>query len=282
MLQQDMQRRTASGKLIFLGTGNPEGIPVPFCSCSICSGNKIHRLRSSVLIQFGNKNFLIDSSPDFRQQMLTHKIIRLDGVLLTHPHYDHIGGIDDLRAWYVVNQQTLPVVLSASTYKYLSKAREHLVQPPNQYGTLAAALDFTILNEYHGSYCFLGLPYTYVSYYQKFCQVTGYRVGNLAYLTDMQRYDQEILSYLSGVDTVILSVSPTQESSPFLGRGYSHLTLSQAEDFASRLGAKRLILTHISHCLQKELDEDPHRICAYDGMEISWFIEGMDNEEDRF
>ncbi|ANG66322.1 MBL fold metallo-hydrolase [Chlamydia gallinacea] len=274
MLQQGAQGKMTSGKLIFLGTGNPEGIPVPFCSCSVCSGGKIQRLRSSVLIQWNEKNFVIDVGPDFRQQMLLQKIMHLDGVFLTHPHYDHIGGIDDLRAWYVVHQQTLPVVLSASTHKCLCKIRGHLVQPPNEYETLAAVLDFTVLSAYHGSHCFLGLPYTYVSYYQKLCQVTGYRIGNIAYLTDMQRYDQEILSYLSGVDTVILSVSPTQESSPFLGRGYSHLTLSQAEDFASRLGAKQLILTHISHCLQKELDGDHHKICAYDGMEVPLCIEG--------
>ncbi|WP_348663802.1 MBL fold metallo-hydrolase [Chlamydia vaughanii] len=271
-MEKDAHGDDSFGKLVFLGTGNPEGIPVPFCSCEICSGGQIHRLRASVLIEWSGKHFLIDVGPDFRQQMLENHIEKLDGVFFTHPHYDHIGGIDELRTWYVVHQRSIPVVLSASTYKYLCKSREHLVAPPEHDGTLPAALEFTILNEEYGEESFLGLPYTYVSYYQKSCEVMGYRFGNLAYLTDMSRYDQEIFSYLSGVETIILSVAPTKTPRAFIGRSSSHFNMSQAEDFAAHVGARKLILTHISHCLQKELENYSDKVCAYDGMEVPWVL----------
>ncbi|MFJ1509088.1 MBL fold metallo-hydrolase [Chlamydia crocodili] len=271
-MEKETRGDFSSGKLIFLGSGNPEGIPVAFCSCAICTGKQIRRLRPSVLIEWAGKNFLIDVGPDFRQQMLENNIQKLDGVFLTHPHYDHIGGIDDLRVWYVMHQISLPVVLSAFTYKYLCKAREHIVFPQGGDATLPASLDFTILNEAYGENTFLDLPYTYVSYYQKSCEVMGYRFGNLAYLTDMNRYDQEIFNYLSGVETLILSVSPSQPPPAFYGRGHAHFTMSQAEDFASYVGAKKLIITHISHNLQKELADYSDKVCAYDGMEVSWSL----------
>lgn len=271
-VRNKIQGDFSSGKLIFLGSGNPEGIPVAFCSCAICTGKQIRRLRSSVLIAWAGKNFLIDAGPDFRQQMLENHIQQLDGVFLTHPHYDHIGGIDDLRAWYVMHQRSLPVVVSAFTYKYLSKTREHIVFPQSSATALPASLNFTILNEAYGESTFLDLPYTYVTYYQKSCEVMGYRFGNLAYLTDMNRYDHEIFSYLSGVETLILSASPNQPPPAFHGYGHTHFTLRQAEDFASHVGAKKLIITHISHNLQKELADYSDKVCAYDGMEVSWSL----------
>ncbi|CAG9046469.1 Ribonuclease BN [Chlamydia abortus] len=266
----DVCRDTSSGKLTFLGSGNSEGIPVAFCSCAMCTGRQIRRLRSSVLITWAGKHFLIDSGPDFRQQMLENHIEKLDGVFLTHPHYDHIGGIDDLRVWYVLHQQPLPVVLSASTYKYLCQYRKHIVFPQGQDSALSAVLDFTILNERYGESTFLGLPFTYVTYYQKSCEVMGYRFGNLAYLTDMSRYDHEIVSYLSGVDTLILSVTCQQLPKVFSRQGYAHLTISQAEDFAALIGVKKVIFTHINHSLQKELANYSDKLWAYDGMEVSW------------
>ncbi|AFS20384.1 MULTISPECIES: MBL fold metallo-hydrolase [Chlamydia] len=269
-MEKGVRGDVSSGKLTFLGSGNPEGIPVAFCPCEMCKGKHIRRLRSSVLIEWAGKHILIDVGPDFRQQMLENNIEKLDGVFLTHPHYDHIGGMDDLRVWYVLHQQSLPVVLSSFTYKYLCKAREHLVLPPDRDASLSAALNFTILNEDYGESTFLDLPFTYVTYHQKSCEVMGYRFGNLAYLTDMNRYDHKIFSYLSGVDTLILSVSSTRPPQAFAGLGHAHLTMSQAEDFASLVGAKKLIFTHISHHLQKELVDYPNKLWAYDGMEVSW------------
>ncbi|EPP35438.1 metallo-beta-lactamase superfamily protein [Chlamydia ibidis] len=258
------------GKLKFLGTGDPEGIPVAFCSCSVCLSDRNSRLRASVLISWQGNNYVVDAGPDFREQMLRYRINNIAGVFLTHPHYDHIGGLDDLRAWYVVHQQPVSIVLSASTYTYLSRYREHLVRAPGKDDALPSALNFTILNEDYGSSEFYGLPYSYVSYYQKSCHVTGYRFGNLAYITDLSRYDREIFSHLSGVDTLIMSASPSEIPKAFLGRTRSHLTIRDAENFADYLGVNKLIFTHISHHLQKELDSATGKLCAYDGMELSW------------
>ncbi|ANH78266.1 MBL fold metallo-hydrolase [Candidatus Chlamydia sanziniae] len=271
-MKTDGGHDVAVGKLIFLGTGNSEGIPVPFCMCSVCIGKKVQRWRPSVLIQYQDKNYIIDTGPDFREQMLTSGISKLDGVFLTHPHYDHIGGIDDLRAWYIVTRDSLPLVLSASTYRYLEKSKAHLVLSATKEEALPAVLEFKILHKLYGEDIFRDLPYTYLSYYQKSCHVLGYRFGNLAYLTDLARYDREIFNYLHNVDTVILSACTEELPEVFRGRLPSHLTVPQAEAFAEHVGAKHLIITHIGHNLEEERENYPHVVFAYDGMEVSWRI----------
>ncbi|SPN73602.1 putative hydrolase,Predicted metal-dependent RNase, consists of a metallo-beta-lactamase domain and an RNA-binding KH domain,ribonuclease Z,Metallo-beta-lactamase superfamily [Chlamydia serpentis] len=260
------------GKLIFLGTGNPEGIPVAFCSCRICQENKIHRLRASVLIQYRKKNFLIDTGPDFRTQMLAAGVSELSGVFLTHFHYDHIGGIDDLRAWYIVTQRSLPIVLSANTYKLLEKTKDYLLTPHNTNSSLPAVLEFKILNEEYGEDEFEGIPYTYISYYQRSCHVTGFRFGNLVYLTDLHSYDPKIFSYLDNVDTLIVSAGPSEIPLAFQGYKTSHLTVEEVRDFADHAGVSNLIITHISHCLEAERHQHEQVTFAYDGMEVLWKI----------
>lgn len=265
-----MEEKSSSGKVIFLGTGDPEGTPVPFCSCEVCSQGRICRLRSSVWVQSQGKSFIIDTGPDLRTQLLRYKIHRLDGVFLTHPHYDHIGGIDDLRSWYITRLEPVPVVLSSFTYDYLCKTKKHLIQDPSLDNSLAASLRYTILNEQCGEYEFLGVPFMYVSYFQRNCQVTGYRFGDLAYLTDMSHYDDRILDYLKGVNTVVISASLGSLPKAFGRRSPSHLTLEQADLLMDKIGASRLVITHVSHYLHKVLEQDPTRECAYDGMELLW------------
>ncbi|CCP62416.1 MBL fold metallo-hydrolase [Chlamydia trachomatis] len=265
-----MEETSCSGKIVFLGTGDPEGIPVPFCSCEVCSQGRICRLRSSVWVQSQGKNFIIDTGPDLRTQLLRYRVPRLDGVFLTHPHYDHIGGIDDLRSWYITHLESVPIILSSFTYDYLCKTKEHLVQKETPNNSLAASLRYTILNEKCGEQEFLGIPFTYVSYFQKNCRVTGYRFGDLAYLTDMSHYDEQIVDYLQGVNTIIVSASLGVLPKAFGSRTPSHLTLEQADLLMEKVGASRLVITHVSHYLHKVLEKDVTRECAYDGMELLW------------
>lgn len=264
-----------TGSLTFLGTGNTEGIPSLFCSCTICRYGQIERLRPSVLIAWEEKFFIIDTSPDFRQQVLRRKIDRIDGVFLTHPHYDHIGGLDDLRSWYLQYHQPLPIVLSSYTYNALSQTRQHLVCQPSVDQALSAAIamDFQILKKDYGQETLLGLPYTYVSYYQKQCRVTGFRFGNLAYLTDMSAYDADIFEYLKGVNTLIFSIGYETMAEGFEGRTPSHLHLRQIEEFVSHVGAERYILTHIGHHMHAYLSKLPKDVCAYDGMTVFWSLD---------
>lgn len=260
------------GKLIFLGTGDTEGIPSLFCSCSVCMKDGPLRLRSSVLIEWGEKRFVVDVGPDFRQQMLRAKINRIDGIFVTHPHYDHIGGLDDLRSWYLERRSAIPVVVSAETYQKLEDDRNHLVKASclNQALSAAMALNFQVLDKDYGCGHLAELPYTYVSYYQKSCKVTGFCFGNLAYLTDMSEYHEDIFEHLSGIETIIISVGPAKLPTTFQGRKPSHLHLKQIEKFVARVGAKQYILTHISHQMQKRLARKPEIVCAYDGMVVPW------------
>lgn len=266
--------KIVKGKLIFLGTGDTEGIPSLFCSCSVCADGKRQRLRSSVLIEWQEKRFVIDISPDFRQQILRAQVNHIDGIFLTHPHYDHIGGLDDLRSWYLERRSSLPVVVSKETYSKLGEIRSHLVTIPQHDQSLSAAmaLDFQVLEKDYGYGHLEGLPYTYVSYYQKACKVTGFCFGNLAYLTDMSEYSDEIFDYLVGIDTLIISVGPERLPDVFQGRKPSHLHLRQIEELVIRAGIKSCILTHISHHMQKELLLMPQVVCAYDGMVVPWTL----------
>lgn len=252
--------------LTFLGTGDPEGIPVPFCTCSLCTSGCVQRLRASVLVEWDGYKVIIDASPDFRQQVLRAGVTQLDGLFLTHSHYDHIGGIDDLRAWYVTHMQPMPVVLSQPTYEALRTTKGYLMTAIEKSLTLPAALDFCILDNEFGESEFVGIPYSYVSYYQKDCPVTGYRFGKVAYLTDMSRYETSLLTALRGVETIILSVSPTETPPPFANRPRSHLSLEQVSVLRNSLRAD-VIITHISHHMQKELQSETWT-CAYDGMKL--------------
>lgn len=254
------------GRFLFLGTGGSMGVPVIGCPCSVCNSTSLpnKRKRSSALITLGNKVFLIDAGPDFREQALHYSIKHLDGVLLTHHHYDHVGGLDDLRIFYILQHHPLPCLLSNETMDEL-KLRYHYMLKPKQEGkSLTAQLKFTLLPNAFGDLIFEGVKIHYMSFSQAGTKVTGYRIGSLAYISDIREYTEELFVALKGVKTLILSALaqiPTK----------MHFSVEEALAFSQLVGAEKTYLTHIAHDLDHEAVNArlPSQVrLSYDGLDI--------------
>ena len=255
------------GKLLFLGTGGSVGVPLIGCSCEVCRSTDPlnQRLRPSALIRIGHQQFLIDASPDFRTQALKFGIKWLDGFLLTHAHYDHTAGIDDLRPICFLRQSPLPVLASAETARDIRLRYYYLF--PSDESMKNTHFDLQILPpEQMGKVLFEQLPVEYVTYLQGKMAVNGFRIGNLAYLSDVRNFAPEIFSQLQGVKDLVISALKYIPS-PL------HFSIDEAIDFAKQIKAERVWLTHLSHELHYHHANaylPPHVRMAYDGLEINF------------
>lgn len=259
-----------SGKFLFLGTGASAGVPVIGCQCAVCASTspRNQRLRPSGLIRLPDKTLLIDVGPDFRQQALEHRIEWLDGLLLTHTHYDHIAGIDELRIFYFRQKKELPMLLSQESFNQLKIRYPYLFQRAGESATVSARLELTLLEGTEGTSSFLGVDVGYFTYHQGEMSVNGYRLGKFAYVSDIREYDSSIFDALQGVEVLVLSALREEASK-------LHLSFDEAVAFAKRVGAKQTWFTHISHHVDHEeasrrLPSDIH--LAFDGLEIDFNI----------
>lgn len=234
------------------------GIPVAGCPCPVCqSGHPSNqRLRPAALIRDGEgRTFVIDMGPDFRFQALKYQINHIDGVLITHTHYDHIAGFDEIRPYYFRQQKPIPVLLSRESYLDCKIRYYYLPESCTKY---------TVLDEAQGVIDFEGLPLTYLSYRQGMMQVLGFRIGTFAYITDIQEHSDEVIKALKGVDTLVVSALRWSKSPV-------HFTIDEAVSFSEKVGAKKTYFTHIAHELDHESTnrELPKNIqLAYDGLEL--------------
>jgi phosphoribosyl 1,2-cyclic phosphate phosphodiesterase len=254
------------GKVLFLGTGGSLGVPIITCPCPVCTStsplNK--RFRPSILLSVRGKEILIDVGPDFRDQALRYNIRSLDGILLTHTHYDHVGGLDELRVFYFKHKLRLPTLASIETYDELRHRFHYLFKTKQSDGSIQSQLDFHILEEEFGNVHFLGIPISYVTYSQANMKVTGYRIGDLAYISDIRDYSEKVFEGLQGVDTLILSALRYTPSEV-------HFSIEEALAFCERVGARRTFLTHIAHDLDHDTTNQtlPKNVrLAHDGLEI--------------
>ena len=256
------------GKFLFLGTGASAGVPVIGCKCAVCASTSPynHRLRPSGLLKIGGHNLLIDVGPDFRTQALKHKIDTLDGLLLTHTHYDHIAGIDDLRIYYLRSGKPLPCLLSRETFKELKDRYHYFFRPVNHAPTLSAQFEFHLLDKEMGEAEFVQTKIGYMSYFQGKMKVNGFRVGDFAYVSDLRDYDASIFAALKGVRKLVLNALQEDPSE-------IHLTLDEAVAFAEKVGAEETRLTHISHGLEHTGTNrklPPKIQLGFDGLEMEF------------
>jgi len=226
--------------ITFLGTGTSQGVPVIACDCEVCSSTDARdaRLRSSVLISDGNTSAIIDPGPDFRQQMLTNRVKNLDAVLVTHGHKDHIGGMDDLRAFNYVTRK--PVDVFAAAGVHIDIRREfYYAFAENKYPGVPDISLHTIRKEPFsiGSLAFIPIP---VMHHQ--LQVLAFRSGRFAYVTDASEIPESSMKMLQGLDVLVINALRIQ---PHI----SHFHLSRALAIIDALGPQRAYLTHISHRL---------------------------------
>lgn len=255
-------------KLLFLGTGNAEGIPMAFCKCNRCttSTSNEFRLRSSIYISIQDLKILIDVGPDFRLQMLKYYIESIDIVLLTHLHYDHVGGLDELRAYNFLNKKEVSVFLSYNNYIELQKIKPYLFTQKSAKESLKASFQFFPFKGDSGEISFNSLDFKYVTYEQGITKVNGFLFGKLAYITDLKTFSQEVKKELYNLDYLIISVS-SYDPHPYS----MHLSVKEIIDLIEEIKPKRVILSHIGHMLciediQKKLPKNVK--FAFDGMEI--------------
>ncbi|MDR3623599.1 MAG: MBL fold metallo-hydrolase [Chlamydiales bacterium] len=259
------------GTFTLLGTGASTGVPVIGCNCKVCTStsefNK--RLRTSALLEVQGKHILIDSGPDFRIQALKYGIEKLDAMILTHTHFDHIAGIDELRIYTFRQKRALPCILSAQSYEEIKIRYYYLFKEKNSKDNGSASLAFQALEKDRGIVELFGLPITYFSYLQGNMPVNGIRIGNFAYVTDIQKYSESIFEDLYGVE--ILVVSALRESASFI-----HFNLEEAISFARKVNAKKVYLTHLSHELDyKDVSSKlpPGVHLGFDGLKIHFTLD---------
>jgi phosphoribosyl 1,2-cyclic phosphate phosphodiesterase len=230
-------------RLRFLGTGTSFGIPQVGCSCDVCrsSDPRDQRSRSAALIEHEGAAVLIDTPPELRLQLIGAGVRRVDAVLYTHEHADHTAGIDDLRAFSVQSGQPLPVYGPAETMARLARSYEYIfdddVQPvagTSKPRLLAHALDAGRTTPV------AGLPVLPIELYHGPMRVFGYRIGPLAYITDVKSVPPAVYPALQGVGVLVLNAL-WWRSHP------THLSIPEAITVAQQIGAPRTFLTHLTH-----------------------------------
>lgn len=251
-------------ELCFLGTGTSQGVPVIACQCPTCKSQnpKDKRLRTSAIIQSPSFSICIDAGPDFRQQMLRENVLSLDAILLTHDHKDHIGGLDDIRAFNWVHQRPMDIYASPQTLNSVKRELPYAFDdfkypgvPEINLHEIKKEEPFFIHNQQiiPIKAMHLNLP------------VLGFRIGNISYLTDANHLEAQELEKMRGSKVVVINALRREKH-------ISHFNLKEAIEVLESIKPEKAYLTHMSHQmglhahLQQELPDFIQP--AYDGLRI--------------
>ena len=248
-------------RITFLGTGTSQGVPVIACKCPAClSEDPIDkRLRSSILIEAGDKVLVIDTGPDFRQQMLRSSVTRLHAVLFTHEHRDHIAGLDDIRAFNFIQQAPMDLYAEERVLRALNGMFPYVFAEKKYPG-----VPQVVLHHIGSEPFFVGnleiIPVRMMHYR---LPVLGFRIGDFAYLTDANYIPEGEKEKLYGVKTLVVNALRREKH-------ISHFTIGEAVELINELSPRMGFLTHISHQLgptaQWTVELPPHIRPAYDGL----------------
>jgi phosphoribosyl 1,2-cyclic phosphate phosphodiesterase len=250
-------------KITFLGTGTSQGVPVIACDCKTCQSDDSHdkRLRTSLLLEEDGISLLFDAGPDFRQQMLREHVIRLDAILLTHEHKDHIAGLDDVRAFNYKSQDAIDIYSEERVLKALRKEYSYVFSEFQYPGIPKMRLN-PIDDQ---SFGVKGIRIEPVRVFHYRLPVYGFRVGNFAYITDANYIPEESKEKLYGIKYLVINALRKEKH-------ISHFSLREAIDFIREISPKKSFITHISHQMglhAEVLKELPQGITlAYDGLSV--------------
>ena len=255
-------------KLTLLGTGTSQGVPTIGCRCEVCQSQdrRDNRLRTSAMVEVDSRRIIIDCGPDFREQMLRTGVREIDAILLTHEHKDHTGGLDDVRAFNFVDYPIIRVVdiyATERTARVVRKDFDYAFVEDKYRGVPEIRL-----HEIDGYTPFniKGIDIIPIAgrHSSRFA-VTGYRIGNVAYMTDFKEVDDHELKKLEGVEVLVINALRFQPHP-------SHLSVEEATSIARKVAPRRTILTHLSHEIglhATSAERLPEGIeLGYDGMVI--------------
>jgi len=251
-------------KITFLGTGTSSGVPMIACDCEVCESidEKDKRLRCSILVESDTTSIVIDTTPDFRTQMLRAKVKKLDAVLFTHPHKDHIAGLDDIKAFNYFHQQPMDVYANKLTQNAL-KTEFHYAFTAQRYPGIP---EINLHNIQETTFHIGDIPVTPIWVWHLKMPVLGFRFGNFTYITDANRIEPDEMKKIEGSNIMVLNALRKEKH-------LSHYTLQEAIDVVDALKVPTVYFTHISHQLGKHADVSAElpigKQLAFDGLVIN-------------
>ena len=251
-------------RITFLGTGTSHGVPMIGCECATCRSTDPHdnRLRPSICIETSGARVLVDAGPDLREQALRHRIARVDAIVFTHGHADHILGMDDVRRFNALMDGSMPCYGDAATLEDIRRMFSYVFDPATPKGGGLPQLDLRVIG---GPFSVGDIHLQPVPIWHGRRRILGFRVGGFAYLTDCSRIDEAAWPLLERLEVLVLDAL-REKPHP------THFSLSDAIETAARIGAARTFFTHMAHDLPHEATNarlpDGMRL-AHDGLVLS-------------
>ena len=248
-------------KITFLGTGTSSGVPMIACECAVCTSTnpKDNRLRSSIMVQSETTNIIVDTTPDFRYQMLRQKVKSIDAIIFTHSHKDHVAGLDDIKAFN--NFSKKPINVYANEFTQVALKREfYYVFAEEKYPGIPDIHLHTIEED---SFLIGDIIVTPIKVWHLRMPVLGFRFGNFTYITDANRIEESEQEKIKGSEVLVLNALRHEKH-------ISHFTLQEAIDLSQALKIPQTYFTHISHQLglHDVVSENLPNACklGYDGL----------------
>ena len=250
-------------KLTFLGTGTSQGVPVIACNCPACRSTDEYdkRLRASVLLEIGDIALVIDAGPDFRQQMLRANVKRLDGILLTHEHKDHVAGLDDVRAFNYITSEAVKIYAEKRVQETLRKEYSYAFEEEKYPGVP----EFNLQTIDESPFKIAGIDIIPIRVMHYHLPILAYKIGNIAYVTDANFIEEKEKEKLRSLDILIIN-------SVRFEKHLSHYSVPEVIKLVDELRPKKAYLTHLSHQigLHRDIQEKlPANLsAAYDGLSL--------------